>query len=103
MADVEININRLTEIHRSLERARINLSNCRAPNFKTKSYSPALEAFSERVKELEALVDKYCLRLEQDSKALYQAASTYMDLDSSLANTYRSMIGSSILKNLSKE
>ena len=90
MSDIKINVNRLTDVHEQIERARAKLIAAK-PAITTGS--PALAAFVQRVNELDELVGLYAARVEADSRLLYQICTSFMDMDDALAQTYASRVG----------
>lgn len=98
MAEVKININRYTELHKGIERARIKLTEARPALSADTSTSLALPAFKRRVEELADLVDVYAARLQEDSRVIYQIGVQYMDQDDALAKAYMSSVTSSLDK-----
>ncbi|MCI9129203.1 MAG: hypothetical protein HFJ65_02630 [Eggerthellaceae bacterium] len=96
MSDIEINVNRLMEVHGHLERDRLRLAQLDARLSTPCMGSAALACFQERVAELQSVVDALASRLESDSKAFYELSLQFMDRDTSLAKKYASSIGSSL-------
>lgn len=95
VADIQININRYTELHKGIERARIKLMEAKPTLTADTSNSLALPAFRRRVEELADLVDAYAARVEADSRVVYQLGMQFMDQDDALAKAYASTLASS--------
>lgn len=92
MADIQININRYTEVHRQIERARLKMAAIKPSITADATGSLAIPAFKQRVDELAALVELYLQRLEDDSRKIHQIGVAFMDEDDALAKTYSSAI-----------
>lgn len=90
MADIEININRFTEVHKQIERARVKLAAVKPAITADATGSLALPAFKQRVDELAALVELYVARVEADSRMIQQIGLRFMDEDDALSQAYRS-------------
>lgn len=93
MSDIKINVNRLTEVHGQIERARAKLVAAKPFITADATGSPALAAFVQRVNELDGLVDLYAARVEADSRMIYQICTSFMDMDDALAQAYVSSVG----------
>ncbi len=96
MNNIQININRMTEVHGHIESARHSLVALTPPVIPAGSGSSALSAFAERVADLVEVVQALSGRIESDSRALYQASLGFMAADDVLAKAYQSKIGSSV-------
>lgn len=94
MADIQININRYTELHKGIERARAKLEAVKPALTVDASNSLALPAFRRRVEELADLVDAYAARVEADSLIVYQLGTQFMNQDDALAQAYGSTMAS---------
>ncbi len=93
MSDIKINVNRLTDVHEQIERARAKLIAAKPAITADTTGSPALAAFVQRVNELDELVGLYAARVEADSRLLYQICTSFMDMDDALAQAYASRVG----------
>ena len=96
MSDIQININRMTEVHGHMEKARHALAALAPPVIPEGSGSPALSAFAHRVTDLVEVVRTLTERIEADSRALYHVSLGFMAEDDVLARTYQSKVGSSL-------
>ncbi len=96
MADIQININRYTELHSDIERARGKLQAAHPAITADVSGSLALPAFKQCVDDVVDLVDAYATRVQADSRMVYQVALEFMDQDDALAKAYVGKLGASI-------
>lgn len=96
MTDIQININRYTELHSGIERARSKLQAARPAVTADATGSVALTAFKQRVDDLASLVDAYAARIQADSRMIYQVGLEFMDQDDSLAQAYASKLSASV-------
>ncbi len=96
MSDIQININRMTEVHGHIERARHALVALAPPVIPEGSGSPALSAFAHQVTDLVEVVRALTVRLESDSRALFHVALGFMATDDILAKAYQDKIGPSV-------
>ncbi len=96
MADIQINIHRLAELHGNLERARAKLAAVRPHLSVDAAGSWALPEFEQRIIQLAEVVDLYAARVEEDSRTIYQVSTAFMDKDDALAKEYARTIGSGL-------